>query len=78
VVHSGLKGGTWTGAKENLKKGWVPLWVKETQDEEAGNKAIVAGGAGWVSGDVNTISFERLINSVPPESGSVQQGSLAL
>lgn len=67
VVHSGIKGGTWTGAKENLKKGWVPLWVKQTQDEEAGNKGIVADGAGWVSSDVNAISFEGLINSEPPE-----------
>jgi predicted Rossmann fold nucleotide-binding protein DprA/Smf involved in DNA uptake len=68
VVHSGMKGGTWTGAKENLKKDWVPLWVKETQDEEAGNKAIVANGAAWVSSDVNTISIEGLMNGTPTES----------
>ena len=68
VVHSGIKGGTWTGAKENLKKGWVPLWVKETQDEEAGNKAIVADGAAWVSSDLGAISFEGLLNGAPPES----------
>jgi predicted Rossmann fold nucleotide-binding protein DprA/Smf involved in DNA uptake len=68
VVHSGMKGGTWTGAKENLKKDWVPLWVKETQDEEAGNKAIVAHGAAWVSSDVNTISIEGLMNGTPTES----------
>ena len=68
VVHSGMKGGTWTGAKENLKKGWVPLWVKETQDEEAGNKAIVADGAAWVSSDLGAISFEDLLNGAPPES----------
>ena len=68
VVHSGMKGGTWTGAKENLKKGWVPLWVKETQDEEAGNKAIVADGAAWVSSDLGAISFEGLLNGTPPES----------
>ena len=68
VVHSGMKGGTWTGAKENLKKDWVPLWVKETQDEEAGNKAIVANGAAWVSSDVNTISIEGLMNDAPTES----------
>ena len=78
VVHSGVKGGTWTGAKENLKKGWVPLWVKETQDEEAGNKAIVADGATWVSSDVDTISFEGLVNGALPESDIVQQGTLAL
>ena len=68
VVHSGMKGGTWTGAKENIKKGWVPLWVKETEDKEAGNKAIVADGAAWVSSDVDAISFEALINGILPES----------
>ena len=68
VVHSGMKGGTWTGAKENLKKDWVPLWVKQTQDEEAGNKAIVANGAAWVSSDVNTLSIEGLMNGAPTES----------
>jgi len=78
VVHSGLKGGTWTGAKENLKQGWVPLWVKETQDEKAGNKAIVADGAAWVSGDVGAISIEGLIKGAPPESELVEQGTLDL
>src|SRR3990172_8427415 len=29
VVQSGTEGGTWNGAIENLKKEWVPLWVKE-------------------------------------------------
>ena len=61
VVHSGVKGGTWTGAKENLKKGWVPLWVKETEDKKAGNKAIVADGAAWISSELDSINFENLI-----------------
>ena len=67
VVHSGLKGGTWTGAKENLKKGWVPLWVKETQDAEAGNRDIVADGATWVTSDVSTIDFSGLLNGRPQQ-----------
>ncbi|MBK1633877.1 hypothetical protein CKO31_24725 [Thiohalocapsa halophila] len=37
AVHSGTKGGTWTGAHEVLKTGWIPLWVKPTDDPEAGN-----------------------------------------
>ena len=64
VVHAGLKGGTWTGAKENLKKGWVALWVKETQDEGAGNRDIVADGATWVSSDVSTIDFTGLLKNL--------------
>ncbi len=45
AVHSGTKGGTWTGAHEVLKKGWIPLWVKPTDDPEAGNAALIAAGA---------------------------------
>ncbi len=45
AVHSGTKGGTWSGAHEVLKKGWVPLWVKPTDDPEAGNAALIAAGA---------------------------------
>ena len=43
VVRSGTKGGTWKGALENLKKAWVPLWVKKQEhtDTDAGNDAIV-------------------------------------
>ncbi|HEB78175.1 MAG TPA: DNA-processing protein DprA [Methylothermaceae bacterium] len=45
VVHSGRKGGTWNGAQENLKKSWVPLWVKPTEDSEAGNQTLIDAGA---------------------------------
>ena len=32
VIKSDTKGGTWEGAKENIKKNWTPLWViKSTQ-----------------------------------------------
>jgi len=44
VVHSGLSGGTWEGAKENLKHQWVPLYVKETSDKEAANKKLIEMG----------------------------------
>jgi predicted Rossmann fold nucleotide-binding protein DprA/Smf involved in DNA uptake len=44
VIHSGLKGGTWEGAKENLKHNWVPLFVKENNDVEAGNKKLIEMG----------------------------------
>ncbi|MCY3554521.1 MAG: DNA-processing protein DprA [Gemmatimonadetes bacterium] len=48
VVHSGVKGGTWTGAMENHRKKWVPTWVKRTADRKAGNEDIVnRGGGQW-------------------------------
>ncbi len=33
VVRSGKKGGTISGATENLKSSWVPLWMKTTQED---------------------------------------------
>lgn len=45
VVHSGLKGGTWTGANENLNKQWVPLFVKENYSKDSGNMILLNSGA---------------------------------
>jgi len=45
VIDSALRsGGTWEGAVENLKHGWVPLYVR-TPGEGPGNAALVAEGA---------------------------------
>ena len=44
VIHSGKKGGTWTGALENLRNKWVPLWVKHNNDSDAGNTEIIKKG----------------------------------
>jgi len=41
------------GALENLKHGWVPLWVKEHPDPNSGNAALVQQGARWLpAGDL--------------------------
>lgn len=48
VIHSGKKGGTLNGAEENLKKAWVPLWVKYTDDKAAANADLVAKGGMWL------------------------------
>ncbi|MDE0055903.1 MAG: DNA-processing protein DprA [Gammaproteobacteria bacterium] len=42
------KGGTWNGAVENLKRGWVPLWVKPTEDPGSGNPYLVEQGGQWL------------------------------
>jgi predicted Rossmann fold nucleotide-binding protein DprA/Smf involved in DNA uptake len=44
VIHSGLKGGTWEGAKENLKNGWVSLFVKKNDDVNSGNQKLLEMG----------------------------------
>ena len=53
VVCSGKKGGTWNGAKENLKQGWVSLLVKKTIDKKTGNSDIVERGGEWAPQNIN-------------------------
>jgi predicted Rossmann fold nucleotide-binding protein DprA/Smf involved in DNA uptake len=48
IATSKESGGTWAGAIENLKNGWVPLWVKEHGDPDSGNAALVHRGAQWL------------------------------
>ena len=42
VVKSGIKGGTWEGANENLKHQWRPLWVRN--NEQLGNQELIKLG----------------------------------
>jgi len=44
VIDSALRsGGTWEGAVENLKHGWVPMYVR-SPGEGAGNASLIAEG----------------------------------
>jgi predicted Rossmann fold nucleotide-binding protein DprA/Smf involved in DNA uptake len=64
VATSKEKGGTWNGAVEDLKKEWVPLWVKAHPDEKSGNAALVNRGARWLPlGDFTVSSL--LIQRAP-------------
>ena len=56
VIHSGQKGGTLNGAEENLKKVWVPLWVKQTADKDAANADLATKGGRWLG--TNTQAFK--------------------
>ena len=40
VVHSSYSGGTWSGAKKNLKKDWVSLWMRDTETMRSVNEAL--------------------------------------
>ena len=60
VVHSGTSGGTWVGAQENLKKQWVPLWVKPSEDAEAGNAQLVDSGGQWAPASAETAHIPSL------------------
>ncbi|MCP4766530.1 MAG: DNA-processing protein DprA [Gammaproteobacteria bacterium] len=70
AVQSGTKGGTWSGAMENLKKQWVPLWVKRTSDTMAGNSAIVKAGAAWVSENIGEVDLTALFSVRTPDTRS--------
>lgn len=48
AVDSSLrKGGTWTGAVENLGRKWVPMFVRRATSTSPGNEALVREGAAW-------------------------------
>ena len=72
VVHSGMKGGTWNGAMENLEKQWVPLWVKRTTDKLAGNSDIVEAGAIWVSEHIGEVDFTTLFTAKTSDRESAE------
>ncbi|URL60429.1 DNA-protecting protein DprA [Luteibacter flocculans] len=72
-------GGTWNGAIETLKNGWVPVWVKPHADHASGNAALADAGAFWLPETVSdfdaimgrTASIERpaahsLFDARPP------------
>ena len=61
VVHSGLKGGTWTGANENLNKKWVPLYIKENHDEDSGNSQLISNGGRVLK---NSMDLKYIVENV--------------
>lgn len=70
VVATGkASGGTWSGAVENLKRAWVPLWVKPQQDATSGNEALVARGGRWLP--EGALVTDSLVDTLP---GAVTTG----
>ena len=55
VASARGSGGTWNGACENAKAGWVPLWVKRTSEPDSGNVHLVAKGASWLPDPLNSV-----------------------
>lgn len=69
VTTAKESGGTWNGAIENLKYGWVPLWVKEHPDPDSGNAALVQKGARWLpSGELDVSSLASRERPAPAEA----------
>lgn len=70
------EGGTWSGAIENLRHGWVPLYVR-TPGEKAGNAALVAkGGHGFVYTPYERTSIREYLDSQQDTRSFSMQGVL--
>ncbi len=78
VIHSGKKGGTLNGAEENLKKGWVPLWVKPTTDKDAANADLVAKGGRWCESDIQSLTISDLFKTEGLVASQVKEGQVDL
>ncbi|MBL6447371.1 DNA-protecting protein DprA [Fulvivirga sp. 29W222] len=90
VMKSDIKGGTWEGAKENIKKGWVPIWV--INNDGKGNNEIVKMGAKKLSinddwniskltehhSKFNELELFSLSNSETPSEGEKNKTTLDL
>ncbi|HDW7093350.1 TPA: DNA-protecting protein DprA [Yersinia enterocolitica] len=63
VIHSDRKGGTLSGAEENLKKGWVPLWIKPTTDQDSANADLVVKGGRWCEADSHSLTISDLLKN---------------
>jgi len=73
VATSKEKGGTWKGATEDLKRGWVPLWVKHHPDRDSGNAALVNQGARWLP-SAGIIVSSLLAPGEPPKTSPAEPG----
>ncbi len=74
VISSKEKGGTWHGAVENLKKSWIPLWVKPDPDTNSGNAALVKQGACWLP--VEPFKVDTFIAKHPQHKTKPEQTGL--
>ena len=75
VASAKGRGGTWTGALENIKRQWVPLWVYDNQQAKSGNAKIVVNGGRWLPNPVGLISsLANLSELSAPEQPNKDSG----
>lgn len=53
------KGGTWAGATENIKNGWVPVVVRNEENVPKGNKELIKLGAIQMEANRLEVPFEK-------------------
>lgn len=77
VIKAETKGGTWEGAKENIKNKWVQLWVVNSSDKKQnkGNIAVVNLGSKWLSDDlkinVKDLAVKSFTNLIEVKQGDL-------
>ena len=74
VAHSAYnEGGTWSGAKENLSKKWVPLFVLSGPDEPEGNTRLIK--AGGIPFEVSILDQEPDLSAWLQEAADAATGN---
>jgi len=69
VVAAGKQsGGTWNGAVEALREGWVPVWAKTAERSPEGNASLVRRGAHDLGDRVPTL--RELTEGATPKAGA--------
>ena len=72
------KGGTWNGAVENLRQGWVPLAVKRTEAPDSGNPKLVELGGRWL-GDLDDVALTLEVHAedeqIPAPSDAIGESA---
>lgn len=77
VSSDAEKGGTWSGAIENLKQHWVPLLVRTGPDTPNGNEKLVEAGGIPVASDAETVEQKLIatLESLAEVAGPLKQES---
>ena len=63
AVQSGTKGGTWSGVHEAIRKRWIPVWVRRSDDPEAGNNELISAGAIEAPNTIDDLDFDTLMSA---------------
>lgn len=72
------KGGTWAGAIEDLKKKWVPVWVKHQADLRSGNRALMERGAQTLpDADPHALRMDDLVKGLLSTTDLFEASSIA-
>ena len=69
-------GGTWTGAMEAMKGGWVPVLVRDGPDAPQGNRDLIAKGGVPLPADaveVDAVTVDSLLSLGPADGRQVAE-----